>query len=442
MTIVVGLGFGDEGKGTIVDFLARARAASTVVRFSGGPQAGHNVVTADGRWHCFAQLGAGSFAGARTHLAPGMAVELEALAVERATFASKGGAAFAGKGGDARVTIDPACTLVTPMHKLVNQLRELAAPRGTCGMGVGEAVRWREAGLALTVGDLARDGRVELERLIEHAFAIADAGLVTSNAAREVYDYFRARCDARTLIDRYRAILDDVAIERAPIAADAIFEGAQGALLDRTRGFIPHVTQARTTAHDALVLAPGARVIGVLRAYHHRHGLGPLVTEDAALALPDRYNATNRWQGTFRVGHLDLVAARYGIALNDRVDALAITGLDRLAGLAELRACTSYEFLGDPRELDGLVEHDGARVLAIHPPTTPEASAALARAIARCRPRDWIVVDGFAGDLSRARSLADLPDGARRYLALFERLGVPIEIVSVGPDAASKIVTT
>src|SRR5207237_4907073 len=88
--VVTGLTFGDEGKGSITDFLVRERGASTVVRYNGGPQAGHNVVTDDGRWHCFAQIGAGSFtSGVRTVLGPAMLVELENLEVEARILASK-----------------------------------------------------------------------------------------------------------------------------------------------------------------------------------------------------------------------------------------------------------------------------------------------------------------------------------------------------------------
>src|SRR5258705_6304367 len=167
--IVVGLGYGDEGKGTITDYLVRELGARTVVRWNGGPQAGHNVVTSDGRWHCFAQFGAGTFAGARTVLGPDMLVELEALAVEADALAGKGVADPL-----AQLTIDGDCTVITPMHKLLNQLRELAAPRGSCGMGVGEAVRWRERGIAIRVRDVA-DGSAlaTMAALVDGAFSEA-----------------------------------------------------------------------------------------------------------------------------------------------------------------------------------------------------------------------------------------------------------------------------
>jgi adenylosuccinate synthase len=446
-TIVCGLGFGDEGKGSITDFLVRESGARTVVRYNGGPQAGHNVVTDDGRWHCFAQLGAGSFVpGTRTVLGPQMVVELEALAAEAAVLASKGV-----DDPLARVVLDGDCTLVTPMHKLLGQLAELAARRGSCGMGVGEAVRWRDRGIAIRVCDLADgSGLAGLERLADAAYTAADRLLGEQPSAEmlEVYRYFRERCDARRLFERYREIAAGLVIgpASAALVGPVVFEGAQGALLDRTRGFVPFVTQARTTVHDAIAIRGGTR-LGVTRAYHHRHGRGPFVTEDAALAqhLADRYNHDNRWQGPFRVGHLDLVALRYGIALNDHLDQLAITGLDRLAGLPELRACTSYEYVGELERLDRHFTWERlgpgrARVLAIGAPADLAEARMLAEQLAHCRPLDWITLDGFTGDLTATRALADLPASARRFVELIAReVAIPVGIVSVRPEASGKL---
>jgi adenylosuccinate synthase len=131
--LVLGLGFGDEGKGSLVDWLARrAKSPPLVVRFNGGPQAQHHVVTDDGRVHCFAQLGSASFVdGSRTHLAHDMAVDPFALHAEIAEFA-----------GPVDVTIDPRCVVVTPWHAIVNRIRESlrgAGRHGTTGRGIREA---------------------------------------------------------------------------------------------------------------------------------------------------------------------------------------------------------------------------------------------------------------------------------------------------------------
>jgi adenylosuccinate synthase len=446
--IVCGLAFGDEGKGSITDFLVRTLGTGAVVRYNGGPQAGHNVVTPDGRWHCFAQFGAGSFvSGVRTVLASDMLVELEALDVEAT--------ALADKGVDdvwSRLRIDRACTLVTPMHKLVGQLGELArapARRGSCGMGVGEAVRWRDEGLHLRVGDLASPHRAfaVLEALTAYAEARSTAllGARPTVEMRDVQRYFRQRCRPRELLARYQAVAArlTIGVVETASAGSIVFEGAQGALLDRTRGFVPYVTQSRSTFHNAAALGGGTK-LGVTRAYGHRHGPGPFVTEDTALAshLADGFNTTNRWQGPFRVGWLDLVALRYGVALNDGVDALAVTGLDRLRGLASVRVCTAYEYTGRLTAPDACFQWQRlsagrARIVAIHASADPTL---LTQHLTHCRPLDWIEYAGWDADISRVMSLRDLPHGARRLLDLLvEHLSAPLAIVSVGPTANAKI---
>jgi adenylosuccinate synthase len=444
--VVCGLGFGDEGKGTVTDLFARRLGADAVVRWNGGPQAGHNVIAPDGRWHCFAQVGAGSFAGARTLLAPGMIVELEALAVELEVLAAKG--------VRPRVTIDPDCTLVTPMHKLVGQLEELARGadrRGTCGMGVGEAARGRARGDDIRVRDvLAGGARDRLAALAETCWDRARAFRATDEQDA-VHAHFHVRCDPDALARRYREVL--AGVEVAPVVARGaiVFEGAQGALLDGRRGFVPYVTQSRTTFHGALELADvRALRVGVLRAYAHRHGPGPLVTEDARLAdrLADPHNPDNRWQGRFRTGPLDLVALRHGLALNGGADQLALTGLDRLAGLGPVRLCTGYDYTGDLAALDAhfawqRTGADRARISAVRtPPVDAVLDGERAALLLRCRPGAWLELPGWDAPLAEARALADLPAAARRLLdVLADELGVPIGVVSIGPGAEQKIVS-
>ncbi len=479
--LVCGLAFGDEGKGSVTDFLVRAHAARAVVRFNGGPQAGHNVVAPDGRWHCFAQFGAGSFVpGTRTLLGPQMLVEPENLAVEADVLRAKGvGDALA------RLVIDPDCAVVTPMHKMIGQMLEIARGRravGSCGMGVGQAILDRERRAGVRVRDIlvGRAGARRLEELAREKLAQA-AELVQTHPSEEMraaHRYFLARCRSVDLLRSYRGILASpgIAVVRAAselrreIARGAVvFEGAQGALLDGRLGFFPYVTRSRTTAHDAVDLLEAARArtsarvrIGVLRAYGHRHGPGPFVTEDGRLArrFDDPRNCTNRWQGRFRVGRLDLVALRYGLRLNRGVDWLAVTGLDRLTGLPGVRVCASYEYHGDRAELDPYFEWEPlrggkARILGIRVPATPappaphpgpagrEPDHSRTRVLLRCRPLEWIELPGWRRDVRGARSPADLPAAARGFVEFLESargLGVPVGLVSVRPDAGGKLV--
>jgi adenylosuccinate synthase len=132
-----------------------------------------------------------------------------------------------------------------------------------------------------------------------------------------------------------------------------VFESAQGVLLDQLHGFYPHVTKSDTTFRLALELLDSAGFngertkVGLLRGYSTRHGAGPFVSEDTSLNLPACHNAENEWQGRFRLGWFDVVAARYALRVVGGVDCLAITNLDRMSGLKEVKICTLYNSPND-----------------------------------------------------------------------------------------------
>src|SRR5687768_225602 len=148
---VVGLGYGDEGKGTVVDYLTRKHTAHTVVRFNGGAQAAHNVVTPDGKHHTFAQFGSGTLAGARTHLSRFMLVNPLDLFNEARHLESLGIADPL-----QLVTISPDALVTTPLHVAANLIRELQNQHGSCGKGIGETQRTADdlGDAALRVSDL------------------------------------------------------------------------------------------------------------------------------------------------------------------------------------------------------------------------------------------------------------------------------------------------
>jgi len=204
--VVCGLGFGDEGKGSVIDFLCNPRRpdpARTVVRFNGGAQAAHNVLAADGRHHTFAQFGSGSFTpGVRTHLSRFVLVDPLALAAEAAHLASAGVP-------DAldRLTVDRDALLVTPYHQAANRAREVARGRGrhgSCGMGIGETARYSLAwpGDAPRVADcaaprtLARSLGLLRDRLCD------ELGPVGGPSVDLLCDAYRAFADRVPLVDR------------------------------------------------------------------------------------------------------------------------------------------------------------------------------------------------------------------------------------------------
>jgi adenylosuccinate synthase len=438
--LVVDLGFGDAGKGLVTDFLVRRYGARTVVRFNGGAQAGHNVVTPDGRHHTFAQLGAGSFVpGVRTHLAEGVVVHPTALGVEAAHLARAGVP-------DAleRLTVDGQARVITPFHQAANRLRELArgaGRHGSCGVGVGEAVRDAlEAGEeALRMHHLVAPPAVLLPRLrrvqerLRAAVATERRQLSeVRDAASELALLEDARvCEAwyealRPLLARVRIAGPEALDERLGEPGAVVFEGAQGVLLDEWHGFHPHTTWTTCTFAPALALldAHGYRDervrVGVLRTYAARHGAGPLPTEAPELdaLLPEAHNTHGPWQGAFRRGWPDEVLARYALAVTHGADALALTHLDALERVPQWRVCEAYEAAAHPA-----LEQDGAgRVVRLRTGSAPdlEHAAALGLALGRVRP--------LYAQLGRVQ-----PETYVERVGA--ALGVPVRLGSYGPRA-------
>jgi len=330
--IVVGLAFGDEGKGTMVDYLARLYGANLVVRFSGGPQCGHNVVSPDGLHHKFSQLGSASFvSGVKTHLSREMMIEPFALTNEIVAFVNTTG----DRSVIDRLTIDPLCLVITPFHWFLNRQREesrLANRHGSCGMGVGE-VRLMNTVRHLSMWDLADPGKT-----IKILMRIKDYAIAESLRMEDRSGY-RRKIETEDVADLARGYKNFSNLIKCLHADElfsllwesvTIFEGSQGVLLDEDYGFAPYNTWTKTTTELALrmldINLPRTK-IGVVRTYFTRHGPGPFPSEDD-VSLEEVHNPVDEWQGGFRTGAFDLVALRY--ALNCcPVDCLALTHCDR-----------------------------------------------------------------------------------------------------------------
>jgi adenylosuccinate synthase len=371
-TIVVDLGYGDAGKGTVVDWLCASRPVHAVVRFNGGAQAGHNVVTPDGRHHTFTQLGSGTFIpGVRTHLSRFMLVDPLALAAEVTNLARLGVP-------DAleRLSVDRTALLTTPYHGAVNRARELArgaARHGSCGVGIGETMAYalEHPGDAPRAGDCARPNALRRKLTKLHGWAAAQltelggwdgaaasaaaprTQVATAPAAVERLAPVDACVDAYLAFAGRVSLVDERYLHGLLRTGEVVFEGAQGVLLDEWRGFHPYTTWSTTTFANAdeLLAEAGqgeAFRLGVVRAYTTRHGPGPLVTEDhgIAAALPEPHNGTGSWQGAFRAGHLDLAAYAYALEVSGGADGIAVTHLDRADTVTALRACGAYDVDG------------------------------------------------------------------------------------------------
>ena len=376
-TILVDLGFGDAGKGLLTDALVRHNNAGLVIRYNGGAQAGHNVHTADGRQHTFAQFGSGSFVpGVKTWLSRHVVVHPSALLLEGDLLVAKGESDVY-----SRLKIDPQAVVITPYHQAANRILELSRGErrhGSCGVGIGQAVRDSLAFPAECVhaGDLASEEtlREKLKairaRKIDEIHYLLSLHLVNPEEFEDwaVFSEERIQEDWLRSITRLQT-LGVVGSEedlQAWLSAtqEVIFEGAQGVLLDADHGFHPHTTWSDCTTRNARQLIdqwmPQAEVtsIGVTRAYMVRHGPGPLPTASGELfaAVTDD-NRSNAWQGGVRYGWFDPILLNYALAVNGPVDQLAVTHLDVLERIPEWKYCTSYDLI-DPAAVEKKTRFD------------------------------------------------------------------------------------
>lgn len=321
--MVVGLGFGDEGKGTLVDYLCTARETKAVIRFSGGSQTAHNVVTPDGRWHTFAQFGSGTLQGVPTFLSKYVLFNPIALMNENHALSAK--VSFDPL---SRLFVDKAALVVTPYHVWVNQ--KIVNKDGSCGQGIGETMRMKLKGYSITVGDLLSPNLLTKLTIIRDAYCrqYGDFQMFKEmpHPVREIASMYRHIGEMINQVDS--SYLDELLA-----SGRCVFEGSQGVLLDEWHGFHPHTTWSTTTPSNALALLNGrdVRVIGAMRSYMTRHGRGPFPTEspDYDTLWPEVHNKTGRLQGAWRRGELDLPLLRYAIEVSEQIDELAITHMDR-----------------------------------------------------------------------------------------------------------------
>lgn len=352
--IVFDLGFGDAGKGATVDFLVRDRGAGLVVRYNGGAQAGHNVIAPDGTHHTFAQFGSGLLvAGVRSVLGPDFVLHPGAMLLEEQALQSKGV-----RDAFERSFVDSRALVISPFQQAAGRLRELArgkAAHGTCGVGIGETVGDSVAGCedTIRVSELAsareklRSQQLRIRQSFDTARDLDDPRvesewqLLDDEGAVDLIDDLW-----RQLAGRLQVVSDDRVRDEIARTEVVVYEGAQGALLDKDHGFHPHTTWGDCTPRGAFGLLDGAAAeihrLGVIRCYMVRHGPGPFPTYDPDWSRVHRepHNAAKGWQGEFRVGAIDCVLLRYALAFCGGADGLVVNCLDRLD--AEVRLCDSH----------------------------------------------------------------------------------------------------
>ena len=418
--VVIGAQWGDEGKGKIVDLLTEK--AGAVVRYQGGHNAGHTLVI-DGKKTVLHLIPAGILhAGVKSYIGNGVVLCLRALFTEIAALEAAGVPVME------RLHISPACALILPSHSALDQAREAARgvnKIGTTGRGIGPAYEDKIARRGLRLADLMHPEtfRERLRELMDfHNFQLEHY----YHAAPVSYDDVAAEWLAYA--DRVRPLITDVTLAayRHREAGDhIIFEGAQGAMLDIDHGTYPFVTSSSTAAGGAATgSGVGPRhldyILGIAKAYSTRVGGGPFPTEllDATgkhlAEVGHEYGATTG--RARRCGWIDLPALRRAI-YNSSISGLCLTKLDVLDALPQIQVCTHYDM-------------DGER-LDVAPVGADE--------LARCQPV-YETLPGWQSDTVGITDYSALPEKARAYIAYLENaLGLPIAIVSTGPDRVHTI---
>ncbi len=335
--IVADLAFGDSGKGSMVDYLARLYDAELVVRYGGGPQCAHHVVLKDGTWHAFSQFGSGTFSNARTFLSRHVLIEPLSLAKEAAVLEGKGV-----RNPLALMVIDPRCVIITAWHRLANRIREAArgsSRHGSVGLGVGETRQDQLNGHYMSAGgnsiralDSIRDRKIEQMRPFKEAAPELFSAMETVTP-EDQFELYR---------DIFKAVPMRAWSANETYHNNVVYEGHQGVLLDETVGFAPYNTWTDCTmshATDLIDEAGGCNTlkVGILRTYFTRHGSGPFPTESDFLPM-EVHNGIHPYMGPFRAGHFDAVLARYALK-HCPVDCLAITHMDRVPSTL---ICESY----------------------------------------------------------------------------------------------------
>lgn len=420
--VVLGTQWGDEGKGKIVDLLTDR--VSYVVRYQGGHNAGHTLVI-DGKKTVLHLIPSGVLRdNVKCLIGNGVVLSIEALLTEIAMLEAEGVPV------KERLLISEACPLILPFHIALDAAREKARGSkaiGTTGRGIGPAYEDKVARRGLRLGDLFNPELFasKLKELVDyHNFSLVNYYKV------EPIDFDTALNEAMAAAATLKPMLADIPhlLEQARQQGTSIlFEGAQGTLLDIDHGTYPYVTSSNTTVGG---VATGSGfgplnlnyVLGIVKAYTTRVGSGPFPTEldcDVGQHLGvvgHEFGATTGRKR--RTGWFDAVAVRRASQINS-ITGFCLTKLDVLDGLDEIKICTGYQ------RADGEISDV--------PPLAAEGYEDITPI--------YETISGWSEKTVGATSIDALPENAKRYIKRLEEItGVPVDIVSTGPDRKETII--
>jgi adenylosuccinate synthase len=424
-TCVIGLQWGDEAKGKLVDLLTSQ--FDVVVRYQGGANAGHTVVIGENVYKLHHIPSGILNPNVRNLVTPGVVLNPPTILGEIDSLQQRGVEV-----GD-NLMISDRVHVVFPWHlaedRAMNAERVSGESIGTTLRGIGPCYRDKVGrNFAIRLGDMYRD---DFRERIHEIVAAKKRILSNLNGEVESLDPEVIFAEFAAYAERLRPhVADTTAFLLDAVEANqkVLYEGAQGALLDIDHGTFPFVTSSNSSG---VGVSAGSgipprwinRVIGVVKAYSTRVGGGPFPTElddDMGQRIRDLGNEYGTTTGRpRRCGWFDAVAVRYTARLSG-VDALSVMMLDVLSQLPEVRICVAYDLDGE--RIDHFPSH--------------------ADDLRRAKPI-YETIPGWEVDVTGVRELADLPAGARRYLdRVSELVGRPVEIVSVGPDRAQTMFAT
>lgn len=411
--VVVGSQWGDEGKGKVIDFLARE--ADVVIRGQGGNNAGHTVVVGDRKYALHLIPSGVLNPGTINLIGNGVVFDAEGFFQEVDQLSANGV-------DTSTIRVSDRAHLIFPYHKQIDRLMEEARGEnkiGTTQKGIGPCYMDKVERTGLRVCDL-----MEPEAFREKA-----ARLIAQKNLMMEKLYGAEPMDAEAIIARYLELgnrlapfVDDtgvIAHEAVMSGKKVLLEGAQGTLLDVDLGTYPYVTSSHPTSGGFTIgsgIGPNRieTVIGITKAYTTRVGKGPFVTE-LENETGDRIREAGHEYGTTtgrprRCGWLDLVVVEYAARVNG-MTGIALMLLDVLTGFEEVKICTAYE-------VDGRIQK--------HFPASLEL-------LDRCVPV-YTTLKGWQEDISEAKSFEELPQAAQEYVRFIETyLGIPAQLISVGP---------
>jgi len=420
-TVIVGGQWGDEGKAKVVDFLMRGH--DVVVRFQGGANAGHTVVTDAGRF-AFHQIPSGLlYPHVTAILGNGMVIDPQAFLAELKDLVARG---VDVKG---RIHISSAAQIVMPYHRMLDNLLEADLKKesiGSTGKGIGPAYADKYLRKGLRMGVFLRD-KAELFDIVKAKVVDANKQLAMFaapplSAEKVASDFVNMRDRLAGLVVDTQALVHDLKARGKRI----LLEGAQGTLLDIDHGTYPFVTSSSCTVGGAVTgtgLAPRdiGRVIGIFKAYLTRVGNGPMPSElvgDSGNELRERGHEYGTTTGRpRRCGWFDVVGGRYSVLLNG-YDEIVLTKLDVISGLPQVKLCVAYEL-------------DGKRITSF--PQNPLD-------LARCIPVYEEMPGWGAGEIKVDRYDA-LPANARSFIERIEKeIGARVSFISTGAAREETIV--